>query len=151
MWQHSNAFMWLFADARLRPCFSIMHADNCSLGIVQVIFKRLLIQGFIVGDYMSSVGPQFRKDMSQVGSVLLQYTASHVAFVMCCICNVPRCHFNVLCFIWNKLLPCSFPHGSCALRCASLALSSLSLSNAFGTVHGPVLSTVPDAAATACH
>ncbi|KAL3157229.1 hypothetical protein ABBQ38_001466 [Trebouxia sp. C0009 RCD-2024] len=33
--------------------------------LFQVIYKRLLIQGFIVGDYLPTLGVQFKKDMSQ--------------------------------------------------------------------------------------
>ena len=51
-----------------------------SLSVAQVIGKRILIKGFIVGDYMSTIGPQFSKDMSQVWS---------------CVCNVV-CH---ICFV----------------------------------------------------
>ena len=33
---------------------------------LQIIGKRILIQGFIVGDWMAAVGPKFGQDMSQV-------------------------------------------------------------------------------------
>lgn len=38
---------------------------------MQVIYKRLLIQGFIVGDYLPTLGVQFKKDMSQVRLTML--------------------------------------------------------------------------------
>lgn len=42
------------------------HGSKLLLGLLQVIGKRILIQGFIVSDYFPTVGPSFRKDMSQV-------------------------------------------------------------------------------------
>lgn len=43
-------------------------------GVLQVIAKRLLIQGFIVGDYLPTMGAQFKKDMSQVRLICCVYS-----------------------------------------------------------------------------
>lgn len=43
---------------RLRPCPCHLHAR-------QIVTKRLLMQGFIVGDYPPAIGPEFATNMAQ--------------------------------------------------------------------------------------
>ena len=61
------------------------------LSVAQVIGKRILIQGFIVSDYMSTMGPQFSKEMSQVWSFVYS-----VAFCICIVSTSFYIHMSTL-------------------------------------------------------
>ena len=78
----------------MKHCCAVAYAQLCcaaelySLSMVQVIGKRIKLQGFIVMDYYATLGEQFQKEMSQVR--LFRSSCTHRLSLSC----VHACSFG---------------------------------------------------------